>query len=181
MSGLECMYRGDRKRFLFPGVANRKVEVKFYTSAPSFTADTFFNFNAMSKYPNNPTIHDYSDDFVVQRDINENYVLVMTSYLIAPATGNYYFALACDDACVMYLGDERNLIIQSLNSNELMDYTGQPNQVSSHHYLTKGEKYYIEVVLRENTQADRMSLSMKIPGEPDKWQLVTSRFLAPRY
>lgn len=101
----------------------------------------------------------------------DNTIQQMQAYLIAPATGDYKFAVAADDGVLLYLSTDENpankVVIASHNAwTDNYDYTKMTNQMSGTISLVAGHRYYIELVEKNGGGGFNMSATWQKPGEP---------------
>jgi hypothetical protein len=95
----------------------------------------------------------------------------MQGWFVPPATTNYRFYAACDDACRVYISETAMstsslttlLDISEHSSNrELFNPNSGATRRSGWVALTQGEHYYIEGRHTEASGADHMSVSVEI-------------------
>ena len=101
----------------------------------------------------------------------DNTIQQMQAYLVAPATGDYKFAVAADDGVLLYLSTDENpankVIIAGHNSwTGDYDYTKMTNQMSGTIPLVAGNRYYIEMVEKNGGGGFNMSATWQKPGDP---------------
>src|SRR5262249_44124557 len=89
-------------------------------------------------------------------------------YLIPPITGNYTFWLSGDDQCQLYLSTneqpENRQLIASVNTWTFpREWTKEPNQQSGCLFLTAGQRYYVEALMKEAFGGDGLSVRWQLP------------------
>lgn len=91
-------------------------------------------------------------------------------YLTAPATGSYTFWLAGDDAADLWLSadtdpaNRQRIAFVSAWTNPY-EWAKTPGQKSAPISLTAGQKYYVEVLHKENTGGDHVAVGWAKPGQ----------------
>jgi hypothetical protein len=101
----------------------------------------------------------------------DNTIQQMQAYLVAPATGDYKFAVAGDDGVLLYLSTDENpankVAIAGHNSwTGDYDYTKMPELMSGTVSLVAGNRYFIELVEKNGGGGFGMSATWQKPGEP---------------
>lgn len=130
-------------------------------------------------YPNNPDFVTFAPIFqgVVPAD---NYGQKFSGYLVPDETGMHRFATTSDDASQLWLSTNDNpankVLVAANNPNtEPDDYNAQPGQRSADIPLVAGQRYYIELLHRENYGRDHVNVAWQTPTRPQ--QLIASDFL----
>jgi hypothetical protein len=103
-------------------------------------------------------------------------------YLYPPTTGNYTFWISGNDNCELWLSTDGTpadaVMIASVpgwtNSREWNKYSQQQSAAIS---LTAGQKYYIEVLHKEDTGNDNVAVAWSGPGIVQ--QVIPGRYLSP--
>lgn len=100
----------------------------------------------------------------------DNTIQQMQAYLVAPATGDYKFAVAADDGVLLYLSTDENpankVAIAGHNSwTGDYDYTKMPEQMSGTISLVAGNRYYIELVEKNGGGGFNVSATWQKPGD----------------
>ena len=98
-------------------------------------------------------------------------------YIVAPLTGDYTFYIASDDGSRLFLSSDTtpvdtnpalgNQIAEVIvwTDPDQWDKETEAGQASTIISLTAGQYYYIEVLHKENTGGDNVSVGWKLPGE----------------
>ena len=102
-------------------------------------------------------------------DVFENYGQRLRALITAPATGQYTFWIASDDASDLYLSTDANpanktriAFVASWTSSR--EWTKEPNQQSVPITLAAGQKYYIEALMKEAGGGDNVAVRWLRPG-----------------
>lgn len=111
----------------------------------------------------------------------DNYGTRIRGYIIAPQTGSYKFWVAADDQAELWLSSDdspynRKKIARVDVSTVPEAYDAKPSQGSGIIQLEAGRYYYIEVLQKENTGLDHISVAWARPGSPR--ELIGSSYLA---
>jgi glucose/arabinose dehydrogenase len=90
-------------------------------------------------------------------------------YICAPATGNYIFYIASDNNSELWLSSNDNPAgktrIAFVNGyTKYAEWAKYPEQQSAPVSLVQGQKYYVEVLHRENTEGDHVEVGWKLPN-----------------
>jgi len=146
-----------------------------------------------ANYPANPTSQEIlSTALEGRRNFGDNYGERLRAYLYPPVTGDYRFWLSSDDAAQLLLSTDEDpahaVSILSVSSSgyrqfDAFDAQGNPTRRSAAITLQAGQRYYIEVLHKESTGNDSVSVAWNIPatasypGEVRK--LLAAQFLSP--
>jgi hypothetical protein len=139
------------------------------------------------KFPNLPDVIDFPTLFETPPGVRDNYGVQFLGYVTAPVSGNYHFYMSSDDNGVLYLSTDDNPANKVLiarepvwgNSREWTGNAGNPagrtaaapeNQSKTLFpggiALVKGQRYYIEALMKEGTGGDNLGVAWQIPGDP---------------
>eukprot|EP00111_Clytia_hemisphaerica_P005834 TCONS_00016889-protein len=131
----------------------------------------------------------YSDGFV-QQTWGETYFLRMEALFVAPDTGSFKFKLNVDDIGRVSISTDEN----AANKNTILDDAGTnpdtaPREIHIHGWdfvnygkestavsLTKGMRYYIEVLMYEWGGADFIQMAMLCPSSTE-YEFVETNYL----
>ncbi len=128
--------------------------------------------------------------FETASNVADNYGQRLRAVLVAPFDGNYTFYIASDDQSVLYLSTDENpankrLIAAEPQWNSIRDYTGTAQRTGATAFfplmnpslpanrsdyafgnitLEAGERYYIEVLMKEGGGGDHVSVAWTVPG-----------------
>lgn len=102
-------------------------------------------------------------------DIADKYDARIHGFVYPPKTGDYTFALTCDDQADLFLSSDKDpahkkLIAHCPEWSESGNFKKFPSQKSKPVRLTAGKRYYIAAVHKENVGGDHMSVAWIVPG-----------------
>lgn len=124
-----------------------------------------------ANYPNKPSGRELITSFeCLAQDWADSYGTRVTGYLVAPMTGSYTFAVSGDDVVQLYLSTDatsanKALIASTTSATGFRVWNAQPSQQSTARTLTQGQRYYVELLHKENTGADHWSAAWMRPGD----------------
>jgi PA14 domain len=100
----------------------------------------------------------------------DNYGTRVRGYITAPATGNYRFWIASDNASELWLSTDSNpvnkrRIARVIGSTNSRQWTKESNQRSAAISLVQGQRYYVEALQKEGTGGDNLAVSWAKPGQ----------------
>ncbi|MDR6644791.1 T9SS type A sorting domain-containing protein [Chitinophaga ginsengisegetis] len=135
-----------------------------------------------TNYPNNPTARDQITSLEGPTNSSDNYGTRIRGYIHPPASGSYTFWVAGDDNADLYLSSGDNAANSSriayvngwTNSREWNKYS---TQQSASINLVAGQKYYIEVLHKESSGGDNISVAWQGPGISQ--QVIAGNYLSP--
>ncbi|MCL5282420.1 MAG: LamG domain-containing protein [Planctomycetes bacterium] len=141
------------------------------------TGSAVVNLTSSPDYPYQPTGSELLDTFEGPTNWADNYGTRMFGWLIPPATGDYTFWIASDDASELRLSTDANpanaKMIAGVNTyTGSREWTKEANQKSAPVTLQAGQKYYIEALHKEGTGGDNLAVSWQ--GGPITTQAVIS-------
>ena len=106
-------------------------------------------------------------------------------YLHPPETGNYIFAVSCDDNCEIWLSNSSNPLqvqkiayVGTLNTpanTQLANFRQYQSQISKQFYMVGGNRYYIEALHKQAAYKDHLLLAWLAPS----WQRI--RTISSKY
>ncbi len=119
-------------------------------------------------YPNSPSSTSYPTSLTVPANIANNYGQRIRGYIIPPQSGNYTFTVTGDDQTVVYLGlnaepQYKRLICQVPGWSGPTEFTKYPEQTSATIALQAGVYYYVEILHKEGSGDDHVSLYWQTP------------------
>jgi len=139
----------------------------------NITGSAVSNLTSNPNYPNNPTGSNQPTSFEAPTNWNDNYGTRMRGYVTAPATGNYIFWIASDDASELWLSTNespanvRKIAYVSGYTNS-REWTRETNQNSANVVgtitLAAGQRYYIEALQKESGSTDNLCVRWQLPG-----------------
>jgi hypothetical protein len=127
-------------------------------------------------FPNSPSYDGLvTDYFEAPSNAADNYGQRLQALITAPETGNYTFWIASDDGGELYVSTDetpanRQLIAWVNQWTDSRQWTKEANQQSSLVPLVAGQRYYIEVLMKEGYGGDNLAV---------RWQLPSGSFEAP--
>lgn len=134
----------------------------------NITGSYVTNLTSSPNYPNTPSSTDYPSSFTGPLNTADNYGSRFRGYIIAPTTGNYVFTACGDDNTIAYLSVNADpLYKQQICSvpdwTNAAEFTKYPEQTSASIPLVAGRYYYVEVLHKEGTGGDNVSLYWQTP------------------
>jgi hypothetical protein len=123
-------------------------------------------------YPDSPTSVAKIAGVEPAATIGDNYGRRLRGYLTAPQTGSYTFWIAGDDNCEFWLSSDSSpagkSLIARLNASgqwtNFRQWDKYSTQKSAAITLVQGERYYLEVLQKEGTGGDHLSIAWQEPG-----------------
>ena len=112
----------------------------------------------------------------------QNYGVRVRGYLHPPASGDYLFWIASDDASELWLSDDQS----PANKKRICfvdswvpprEWAWQPSQQSQPIRLETGHRYYIEALHKQADAGDFLSVAWRAPG--DVREIIPGRALSP--
>lgn len=108
-------------------------------------------------------------------------------YLHPPETGNYTFAVSCDDNCEVWLSNSSSPkdIKQIVSvgtakrpaNTKVADFKQFKSQISKQIYLVKGDAYYIEALHKQAANNDHILLTWLAPSWP-RIRTISSEYVS---
>lgn len=137
-------------------------------------------------YPGRPDSLEVMTDFDSKRDIANSYGSRARAVLVPPATGQYRFWLSADNGAVLNLSMSPNpagiSTIASVPDAQWSDsdqWTKFASQTSGFITLNAGQKYYLEVIQKEDNGGDFLQVAWSGPGLPAGTNIIASNYLQP--
>lgn len=120
-------------------------------------------------YPNQPDESEGVDSLSVPYGFGDSYGVRIRALLLPPETGNYTFWTASDDASEVWLSPDENpesgvRIAYVDDWTSELEWTQDPSQQSDPIPLIAGQKYYIEIFLKEGGGGDHLNIAWKLPS-----------------
>lgn len=133
-------------------------------------------------YPDSPFSSDELTSLEGSTNWMDEYGTRIRGYLYPPTTGSYTFWIAGNDNCQLWLSTDGTTANASLianvpdwtNSREWNKYSSQQSLPVT---LTAGQKYYIEVLHKEDTGNDNFAVAWQGPGIAQN--VIPGRYLSP--
>lgn len=133
-------------------------------------------------FPNNPDSISFINKFEVPTNIDDDYGVRVSGWLIAPQTGDYTFYIASDDNGQLKLSTDslpENLSAEPIafvpDWSDSRQFDKYPEQTSVPIYLEAGKKYYIETLFKEGAGGDNMAIAWKLPDGTIETPIPSSR------
>ncbi len=139
-----------------------------------------------AKYPTKPDSLETMSSFSSAVNVADGYGSRIRALLVPPATGQYRFWFASDDAGVLNLSTDASpeniSTIASLADGNWSDpgqWTKFPSQTSALIDLVAGQKYYLEAIHKENSGGDAVQAAWAGPGLPAGTNIIGAAYLQP--
>lgn len=120
-------------------------------------------------YPNNPSATSNITSLAAPLNAGSTYGQRIRAYIVAPQTGNYTFTVTGDDNCAVYLGLNadptfKQVICRVPGWTGQAEFTKYPEQTSGTIALQAGGYYYVEIIQKEGSGDDHVSLYWQTPS-----------------
>jgi len=120
-------------------------------------------------YPDAPDENERVGSLSVPYGSGDNYGIRLRALLLPAETGNYTFWTASDDASQVWLSPDENpeggaLIARVDGWTSELEWTKYASQQSDPIPLVAGQKYYIEVFLKEGGGGDHLNVAWQLPS-----------------
>jgi hypothetical protein len=133
------------------------------------------------RFPGAPTSRALLTSLETISNRADNYGQRLRGYLVAPQDGVYQFWIAGDDRAELWLSPtespfDRKQIARVSGTTAVRGYDAQAVQKSAPITLQAGHAYYLEVLHKEGTGQDHLSVAWKRPGAPR--EVIAGTYLA---
>ena len=124
-----------------------------------------------ANYPTKPNGRELITSFeCLAQNWADSYGTRATGYIVPPATGSYTFAVSGDDTCQLSLSTDASsankaLIASVTSATNFRQWNAQPSQQSSAIALVQGQRYYVELLHKEDSGSDHWSVGWMKPGD----------------
>lgn len=124
-----------------------------------------------ASYPNRPASREFLASFeCLAQSWEDSFGTRVTGFIRAPVSGSYTFAVSGDEVVQLYLSTDadpanRTLIASTTSATAFRDFAANASQQSSARNLVAGQRYYVELLHKEDTGADHWSVAWKKPGD----------------
>jgi len=141
--------------------------------------------NSNPNFPDNPTNTEQIKSLEEPTNWADSYGTRISGYLYPPETGSYTFWIASDANSELWLSTDSNPENASLIAN-VSGFTNRrqwdkyPQQQSLPISLNAGQKYYIEVLHKEDTGNDNVAVAWQGPGITLR-QVIYGIYLSPYF
>jgi hypothetical protein len=166
-------------RFTKVGGGTGKILRQYWSDV---SGDSVSDLCSSKLYPAKPTGRDLITSMEAPANWADSYGTRIRGFLHPIADGNYTFWIAADDSAELRLSTDidpnnANLIAYTSDLTDQYEWDKYPEQQSSTVSLSAGQKYYIEVLHKENTGADHVSVSWQGPDFSQK--IIDGLYLSP--
>lgn len=130
-----------------------------------------------ARFPDSPDAIGEIGSFETPANIAEGYGQRLLGFLLPPVTGFYTFYISSDDQGLLYLSPDESRANTSLIASEPQYDTGprywigtvrrnptSPENVSLPVWLQAGQRYYVEVLMKEAYGGDHVGVAWQLPG-----------------
>ncbi len=178
-------------------VASETVEIEVL---PAFSPDTGFVLREVwlndtgyyiehlldnPDYPDRPHWRDLADGLQTPLYWSDNYGQRLRGYLYAPVSGDYRFAISADYTGQLFLSTDDDpanaVMIAECDAWAYPDeFDRRDDQISEPITLQAGQRYYVEVLHKDNTNRDFVQVAWERPdGESGVFETITGEFTEP--
>ncbi|RRK01627.1 beta-glucosidase [Opitutaceae bacterium TAV3] len=140
------------------------------------------NLTNSSLFPSQPTSRYSLSSLEIGADHGDNYGIRIRGFILPPVTGEYEFWIAGDYQAELWLSptdspfDRIKIASVSASTATVRNFDATGAQRSKRLALTAGQRYYFEVLHKESTGTDHLSVAWRIPG--GQRQVITASYLA---
>ena len=116
----------------------------------------------------------------VPEDFNDNAGTRLTTYFVAPQTGDYTFVIASDNQGELWLGPEESvaeLIASVPASTSPREWDKYPEQTSSPQTLQAGSSYFLMALAKESGGGDNLAVGVTLPDGTDLRPIPVADYL----
>lgn len=124
-----------------------------------------------ANYPNKPASREFITSFeCIAKDWEDGFGTRVTGFIRAPVSGSYTFAVSGDEVVQLYLSTDaasanKALIASTTTATAFRDFAANGSQQSAPRTLVAGQRYYVELLHKEDTGADHWSVGWRQPGD----------------
>ncbi|MFT5495913.1 MAG: hypothetical protein ACI9TH_001310 [Kiritimatiellia bacterium] len=146
--------------------AARPVTLEYYHN---ISGSSLSNLTADPDFPNSPNVTKQSTALATAPGYADNFGARARALFVAPATGNYTFWIASDDASELRVSTDDTegnaSVVSSVPSySSPQQYDKFGSQQSSAIPMVAGQRYYVEARMKEGGGADHMNVAWSGPG-----------------
>ncbi len=139
---------------------------------------------ATGVFPYNPAFENPVLLFEGKSEQGDDYGTVLRGYVMPPATGNYRFWIATDDAGELLMSTSTNhttntRIATVSQAVGVREWTQFPSQQSGLRSLVAGQAYYIEARMKEGDGNDHIAVAWECVSAGISREVIPGRYLAP--
>ncbi len=152
---------------LFPARVDKAGGALLKEHWSGIAGGTIASLTANANYPNKPSGREFITSFeCLAQNWADSYGTRVTGFIVPPVTGSYTFAVSGDDVVELYLSTDATSVnkslIASVASATAFRAWGTP---SAPRALVQGQRYYVELLHKENTGTDHWSVGWMQPGD----------------
>ena len=123
-------------------------------------------------YPNNPTSSTLITSMEGTTNLSDGFGARIAGYICAPITGSYTFWIASDDNGELWLSTNdqpsaKQLIAYHTGATLPKQWDKYATQKSISINLIQGQRYFIEVLMKDGSGGDNIAVGWSKPGETD--------------
>jgi autotransporter-associated beta strand protein len=120
-----------------------------------------------ANYPSKPGGREFITSFeCLAQDWAESYGTRVTGFIVPPVSGSYTFAVSGDEVVELYVSTDATSANKSLAASVASATAFRAwGTASSARTLVQGQRYYVELLHKENTGTDHWSVGWKKPGD----------------
>ena len=152
-----------------------------YERFEGITGATVATLTSAAAYPNSPTLREVRSGLLeVPSGSLDSFGERLRGYFVAPLTGSYKFYLAADDTAELWLSTNdtaggRVKIATVGSFTAFRQWNKFAAQESAALPLTAGQRYYLEVLHKDDTSVDGVSVGVLLPGGIAEFPMLASR------
>lgn len=122
---------------------------------------------ANANYPSKPGGREFITSFeCLAQNWAESYGTRVTGFIVPPVTGSYTFAVSGDEVVELYVSTDATSANKSLAASVASSTAFRAwGTASAARTLVQGQRYYVELLHKENTGTDHWSVGWKKPGD----------------
>ena len=149
---------------VFEGVSGNKVED--LTSTEAYKTNSYSSSKSLT------------DFFEGDKNRGDQFGSRISGYFVVPEDGEYTFVVAGNDDVRLYLDGTE--VCRTNRPTGYRKFTKDPSQTSSPMELWKGDWIWMEVLHKEKTGADSVSVGVTLPGGVELKPLPIANYVTPR-
>ena len=163
-SDLDGVFNGDENQQV--SCDTRGLLFERWDGIPG-TAITDLTGNA--SYPLNPDVQQTINTFEIASNVSDEYGVRLRGYIEPTVSGSYTFWIASDDNGELWMSDNANAAAATRIANvpgwtNSREWDKYPAQQSAARNLVAGERYYVEVLMKEWLGGDNLSVAWQRAG-----------------
>jgi hypothetical protein len=152
---------------------------EYFRGLPGFTVPELV---ANPAFPEHPSDGELAKSFEIPQSDENQYGALARGYLVAPASGNYTFWIAADDAAELYLSTDENpagrrKICACSTWVDPRAWDRSPEQKSRPVALVAGKRYYVEAWHKQGDGPGHLSVSWQLPDGKREMPIPGNRLI----